>query len=219
MLFKRLFTTSNPRLGYFPATRELDPKKLEFSPMQRRFEKYSSPYATAYPRAEAIPNSAPERRPYERIVAVRKLVRLSAKGKHMRFDSWCLAGDRNGSVGLAHATSTQASKATNLAMRRARNTMKHFELFEGRTLYHDIEFEFHGMRIRLMPKPKGYSVRAQRDIYEFCMSLGIKDLAAQIMVGSTNPMTISKAMMYALTYLHKKPSDVARLRGKPVDQV
>jgi ribosomal protein S5 len=62
-------------------------------------------------------------------------------------------------------------------------------------------------------------VRAQRDIYEFCFALGIQDLAADIMVGSTNPITISKALMHALTYRHKTPTMISKLRGKTVEEV
>jgi hypothetical protein len=159
-MLKRLFSSTALKSNYFPKSLQ-DPKSSSFSPIgglskTNRFQpKYTSPYATSYPKLNPIPDEVPLRRPYERIITVRKLVRLSSKGKHMRFDAWCLAGDRTGSVGLAHATSTRASKATQLAMRRARNNMKHFELFEGRTLYHGMTFDYNGMRMRLIPKEPG----------------------------------------------------------------
>lgn len=195
--------------------RAIDPKSPSFSPIRNgNFQEfYKSPYATVFPSQSAIPQSVPLERPYERLIKLRRLIRKSSKGKLMRYDAWVLAGNKNGSAGMAHAHASQAYKAVQAATRRAKSNMRHFNLYEGRTLYHDIQFEYKSLRMRLMPKPPGYSVRAQRNVEDVCSALGVQDLAAQIMQGKTNPITITRAMFHALENLHKTPESVAKLRG------
>lgn len=54
---------------------------------------------------------------------------------------------------------------------------------------------------------------------DFCNALGIQDLAVKIQAGSTNPITIIKALFYAMENLHKTPSQVAEARGLPVREL
>jgi ribosomal protein S5 len=97
--------------------------------------------------------------------------------------------------------------------------MKNYDLLEGRTLHHDIVFEYHKLKIKMFKKPPGYSVRAQRNAYDVCMALGIQDISVNIMEGTTNPITIVQAMFHAFDYLHQSPSQVAAARGKTVEEI
>eukprot|EP00158_Paraphelidium_tribonemae_P004388 Partr_v1_DN26726_c1_g1_i1_m8332 putative Ribosomal protein S5 len=184
--------------------------------------RYRSPYASIFPSDRAsssIPQEVPMERPFERLIKLRRLIRKNAKGKIMRYDAWVLAGNRNGSAGLAHSQSSQAYKAVQGASRRARKNMKYFELFENRTLYHDIICKYQTMKLRLMPKPAGYSIRAQRNVEDVCWAVGIKDLAGQVMGGKVNPITVVRAMFQALELQHKTPTAVARARGRRVSDI
>lgn len=211
-MLNRFFSSSARRLF-------ADPKSASFSPLAAQKTQYKSPYATSYPTASAIPKEASVKRPYERLISVRKIVRVSAKGKHMKFDAWCLVGDRNGSASVANVRSSQPYKAIQAALVKARSSMKHYDLDEGRTLFHKIDLQYHSLKLRIVPKPPGYSVRAQRDIYEICQALGIQDLAVKIMGGTTNPITITRAFFHALENKHKTPEQVSKARGMTVDQV
>jgi small subunit ribosomal protein S5 len=201
---------STPR-RFFSSFRAHDPKTASFSPLSAQSSLYKSPYATAYPTHNG--NEITIERPYERLITVRKMVRVSAKGKHMKFDAWCLVGNRNGSAGVAHSKSTQAYKAVQSALAKARRSMKYYALYQGRTLYHDIDVDYRSMKMRLLQKPAGYSVRAQRNAYDVCQALGIQDLAVKIMNGTTNPIAITRAIFHALDNNHKTPSQVANARG------
>lgn len=151
----RLLQGSGTRGRTF-ATTSKDPKSAEFSPLAASSQqKYRNPYVTAYPSLQTVPAEVPLKKPYERVVCIRKLVSVSAKGKNLRYDAWCLVGDRNGSASVAHATSSQSYKAVQVALKRARRTMRHYDLCEGRTLHHDIECDFHTLRLRMHKKPPG----------------------------------------------------------------
>jgi ribosomal protein S5 len=186
---------------------------------RRQQEAYRSPYETQQARVVQTTAEPLTRRPYERILTIRKAVHVTSKGKHVKFDAWCLAGDQNGSVGCAHARSTQPSKAIQAALRVARKSMKFYPLFEQRTLYHDIDAKFRQMHLRLMPKPPGHSVRAQRTVYDLCQALGIQDMSAKIMAGGTNPVTIAKTFLHALNTMHFTPENVAQKRGLKLSDV
>ncbi|KAI3642501.1 hypothetical protein MP228_012056 [Amoeboaphelidium protococcarum] len=200
-----------------------DPTKADFSPLGKTLSgganQYQSPYSTIFPRENRNPQNVPIKRPYERLIKLRKLVRPSRLGKKMTFDAWCVVGDRNGSAGMAHATSTQAAKAVKRALQLARGQLKHYELYEGRTLFHDIDMKYGALRMRLFSKPAGYSIRAQRNAYDVCQAVGMQDIAVQILDGKPNPIKISRAVFHALDNLHQTPAAVANARGRSVKEI
>lgn len=184
------------------------------SPLAEALPQYQSPYATAY----AVPSEPRDmdpsiKRPYERIIAMRKVCHIDSKGRHIKFHAWCLVGDRSGSCTMAHARSIVASKAVQAALRVARRTMVYYPLFENRTLYHDMDIKFRKSWIRVRPKPPGYSVRAQHTLYDVCNAIGIQDVAVKIMTGKTNPVTLTRAFLGAMRRQHRTPERVARARG------
>jgi ribosomal protein S5 len=73
----------------------------------------------------------------------------------MRFNAWCVVGDRHGSASLAHGSSAQSYKATQLALQKARRSLQHYDLYEGRTIYHDITCKYHTLKIQFTSKPPG----------------------------------------------------------------
>ena len=209
----------------FPVIDTSDPKSASFSPLGQRLAPvtnaigYRSPYATHFPRDQLTPQAPLTRRPYERVVKLRRLMNPSALGKHVEYDAWCLVGDRNGSAGFAHARSSQAGRAVKKAMALARRSMRSYDLFENRTLYHDIELQYHCLKMRLYTKPPGYSVQAQRNAYDVCMALGIQDLAVDILEGTINPITVVRGMFCALDTFHKTPTQVSQARGMHIEEV
>lgn len=62
-------------------------------------------------------------------------------------------------------------------------------------------------------------MKAQRNIYDVCQALGIQDLAVEIMQGTTNPVTIVRAVFHALEHHHKPAGRIATLRGKKVEEL
>ena len=75
------------------------------------------------------------------------------------------------------------------------------------------------MKLRLVKKPAGYSVRAQRNAYDVCQALGIQDLAVKIMGGTVNPVTVTRAVFHALDKKHQTPSQVSEARGIKKDSL
>jgi ribosomal protein S5 len=192
--------------------RDSSPRTASFSPLSSIGNQ--NPYNSSYPKDPMIPKAPVERMPYERILCVRRVSNPSAKGKNVKFDAWAIVGDMNGSAAFCSGQSPHSYKAVELALRRARQSIRYYDLYERRTLYHDIDVNFSTMQIKLYSKPPGYSVRAQTVIYNICQALGIQDLAARIDQGNINPIKIARAFFYALEYKHKTPNDVARSRGR-----
>jgi hypothetical protein len=74
---QRFLSSSQSRWNAF--VRDTNPRSASFSPLSARSggasSPYRNPYATSYPNEPAVLNQVPVRRPYERILCVRRIVK------------------------------------------------------------------------------------------------------------------------------------------------
>jgi ribosomal protein S5 len=85
-----------------------------------------------------------------------KVVKLQTKfGKRSRFQAVVFAGDGHGGIGMAIEKCSSVSGAFKKASRTATKNMEHFELHEGRTLFHDAYVRFHRSRLYLFAAAPG----------------------------------------------------------------
>lgn len=156
--FPTQFLFSSRRLAVSAAT--VIPAKDPLSPSFSPFSSNRPPPATSFSSTSRQANSrAPKL--YTRLISMRRIMRVSSKGKHMQYDAWVLVGDQHGSAGWAHGRSLQSSKAVQTATRKAQHSMKFYNLFENRTLHHDIHLTFNRSQIRLLSKPQGINLFAK----------------------------------------------------------
>ena len=123
----------------------------------------------------------------KRAVAIRRVAKVNAGGKRLRFSAMVVTGDRNGSVGIALGRGVDTRSAMEKAERKAVKTMKKIELI-GDTIPHEIRMKFGAAQVVLRPAKPGTGIIAgssSRVVLEmaginnvYCKQLGSNDLIA-----------------------------------------
>lgn len=118
-------------------------------------------------------------------------------GRCRRHATCIVTGNGQGVLGMALAKSSDPKAAIRRAKNRAAQKLMHFELCDGRTIYHDFFTQFGHSKIYAYKMPEGYGLKTHRIIKTLCQLIGIKDLRTKC-EGSTNPQHLVKAFLLGL---------------------
>lgn len=122
-----------------------------------------------------------------KMITIKRVAKVTAGGKRMRFSAMVVAGDRNGSVGIGLGRGADTRSAVEKAGRKAEKSMKKIQLI-GDTIPHEVELKFGGAHVILRPARPGTGIiagSAARTILEltgidnvYAKQLGSNDLIA-----------------------------------------
>jgi small subunit ribosomal protein S5 len=152
----------------------------------------------------------------ERVVSINRVAKVVKGGRNFRFSALVVVGDENGHVGVGMAKALEVPEAIRKAIQDARKHIIEVPLV-GTTLPHEIIGEFGAGRVLLKPSKEGTGVIAGGPVRAVCELAGIRDIRTKSL-GSNNPRNVVNATMTALTGL-KRAEEVAKLRGKTVDEI
>ncbi|SCV03041.1 LAMI_0H05006g1_1 [Lachancea mirantina] len=154
-----------------------------------------------------------------RPLVLKRVSNQTGKGKIPSFYSLVVVGDKNGMVGLGEGKSREEmSKAVFKAHWDAVRNLKEIPRYENRTIYGDIDYRYHGVKLFLRAAKPGFGLRVNHVIFEICQCAGIQDLSGKV-YKSRNDMNIAKGFVEALTNAQKTLDEIALGRGKKVVDV
>ncbi|MBI2357160.1 30S ribosomal protein S5 [Candidatus Dojkabacteria bacterium] len=133
-------------------------------------------------------NDRQEQKNYEkRAVTIRRVAKVTAGGKRLRFSAMVVVGDKNGSVGIALGRGVDTRSAMDKAEKRAVKNMRKIEVI-GDTIPHEIRTKFGAAQVLLRPAKPGTGIiagSASRIVLEmaginnvYCKQLGSNDIIA-----------------------------------------
>ncbi len=152
----------------------------------------------------------------ERVVSINRVAKVVKGGRNFRFSVLVVVGDENGHVGVGMAKALEIPEAIRKAIQDAKKHVIEVPLV-GTTIPHEIIGEFGAGRVLLKPSKEGTGVIAGGPVRAVCELAGIRDIRTKSL-GSNNPRNVVNATMDALMNL-KRAEDVAKLRGKTVDEI
>ena len=123
----------------------------------------------------------------------------------MRFSALVVVGDRNGHVGFGQGKSAEIPDAIRKGIESAKKNLISVPLV-GSTITHEVVGISGAGKVLLKPAAQGTGVLA-----------GVKDIRAKSL-RSNNKRNVVSATIQGLSEL-KQPEEVAKLRGKTVDQI
>jgi small subunit ribosomal protein S5 len=152
----------------------------------------------------------------EKVISINRVTKVVKGGRHFRFSVLVVVGDENGHVGVGIAKAIEIPDAIRKAIQDAKKNMIEVPL-KDTTVPHEIIGRFGAGRVLVKPAKEGTGIIAGGPVRAVLELAGVKDIRTKAL-GSTNPRNVVNATIEALKSL-KKPEDVARIRGKSVEEV
>jgi small subunit ribosomal protein S5 len=137
-------------------------------------------------------------------------------GKNLSFSALVVVGDESGKVGYGSGKAKEVPQAIRKAIETAKKNMITVPLINN-TTPHKVVGVFGAGRVLLKPASEGTGVIAGGAVRAVMQAAGINNILTKS-IGTANPHNVIKATFEGLKML-KNPKDVARLRGKPLEEI
>ena len=153
----------------------------------------------------------------DKVVTIKRVTKVVKGGRNMRFTALVVVGDENGHVGAGLGKAAEIPEAIRKGKEDAMKNLIEVPLDENKSITHDFIGKFGGAHVLIKRAPEGTGVIAGGPARNVCEMAGIKNIRTKSL-GSNNKQNIVLATIDALRQL-KTPEEVARLRGKSVEEI
>ena len=153
----------------------------------------------------------------DKVVTIKRVTKVVKGGRNMRFTALVVVGDENGHVGAGLGKAAEIPEAIRKGKEDAMKNLIEVPLDENKSITHDFIGKFGGAHVLIKRAPEGTGVIAGGPARNVCEMAGIKNIRTKSL-GSNNKQNVVLATIDALRQL-KTPEDVARLRGKSVEEI
>ena len=144
----------------------------------------------------------------EKVVSIKRVTKVVKGGRTMRFTALVVVGDGNGHVGAGLGKAAEIPEAIRKGKEDAIKKLVTVARDENNSITHDYIGKFGSAELLMKRAPEGTAV---------IELAGIKNIRTKCM-GSRNKQNVVLATIAGLSQL-KTPEEVARLRGKSVEEI
>ena len=153
----------------------------------------------------------------DKVVAIKRVTKVVKGGRNMRFTALVVVGDKNGHVGAGLGKATEIPEAIRKGREDAAKKLINVAMDDVNSVPHDFTGKFGGASVLLKRAPEGTGIIAGGPARTVLELAGVRNIRTKSL-GSNNKQNVVLATMDALAHL-KSPEEVARLRGKSVEDV
>ncbi len=145
----------------------------------------------------------------QKVVEVKRVTRVVAGGKRMRFRALVVIGDHKGRVGMGLKKGADVSESVNKAVNSAKKNMISLPLV-NETIPHEMNMKYKSSSLLLKPARPGTGVIAGGAVRQVFELAGVKNVVSK-MLGSNNKVNNIKAVFEAFKKMKSKET-LAQLR-------
>lgn len=153
----------------------------------------------------------------EKVVSIKRVTKVVKGGRNMRFAALVVVGDGNGHVGAGLGKAAEIPEAIRKGKEDAIKKLITVAVDENASIPHDTIGKFGSAEVLLKKAPEGTGVIAGGPARNVLELAGIKNIRTKSL-GSNNKQNVVLATIQGLAGL-KTPEEVARLRGKSVEEI
>ncbi|MBR4060820.1 MAG: 30S ribosomal protein S5 [Lachnospiraceae bacterium] len=153
----------------------------------------------------------------DKVVTIKRVTKVVKGGRNFRFTALVVVGDGNGNVGAGLGKSIEIPDAIRKGKEDAAKQLVTVALDENKSITHDFIGKYGSASVLLKKAPEGTGIIAGGPARIVCELAGIKNIRTKSL-GSNNKQNVVLATVAGLSQL-KTPEEVAKMRGKSVDEV
>ena len=153
----------------------------------------------------------------DKVVTIKRVTKVVKGGRNFRFTALVVVGDGNGHVGAGLGKSIEIPDAIRKGKEDASKQLVTVALDENNSITHDFIGKYGSASVLLKKAPEGTGIIAGGPARIVCELAGIKNIRTKSL-GSNNKQKVVLATIAGLSQL-KTPEEVAKMRGKSVDEV
>ena len=153
----------------------------------------------------------------DKVVTIKRVTKTVKGGRNMRFTALVVVGDGNGHVGAGLGKAVEIPEAIRKGKEDAMKHLVSIALDENNSVTHDYIGKYGSANVLLKKAPEGTGIIAGGPARVVCELAGIKNIRTKSL-GSNNKQNVVMATIDGLASM-KSPEDVARNRGKSVDEI
>ena len=152
----------------------------------------------------------------DQVIQINRVTKVVKGGKNLSFAALVVVGDGAGHVGFGTGKAREVPVAIKKAIEAAKKNLIRIPLINN-TLPHPIIGEHGAGRVLMKPASEGTGVIAGGAVRAVMQAAGVHDVRTKVL-GSGNPHNVVRATFDGLLNM-KDPFEVARLRGKQVEEL
>ena len=153
----------------------------------------------------------------ETVVSIKRVTKVVKGGRNMRFAALVVVGDKNGHVGAGLGKAIEIPEAIRKGKEAAMKKLVEVPVNEAGSIPHDFIGKFGSASVLLKTSPEGTGIIAGGPSRAVLELAGYKNIRSKAL-GSNNKQNVVLATIEGLKNI-KTPEEVARLRGKSVDEL
>ena len=152
----------------------------------------------------------------EKLVALNRVSKTVKGGRVMKFAALMVVGDEKGRVGFGTGKAAEVPEAIRKGIEDAKKNLITVSM-SNTTIPHEVIGEHGAGRVLMKPASAGTGIIAGGPVRAVMEAAGIKDIRSKCL-RSNNPQNVVAATFQGLKSL-KTPEEVARIRGKSVEEI
>ena len=153
----------------------------------------------------------------DKVVTIKRVTKVVKGGRNFRFTALVVVGDGNGHVGAGLGKSIEIPDAIRKGKEDASKQLVTVALDENNSITHDFIGKYGSASVLLKKAPEGTGIIAGGPARIVCELAGIKNIRTKSL-GSNNKQNVVLATIAGLSQV-KAPEEVAKKRGKSVDEI
>ena len=153
----------------------------------------------------------------DKVVAIKRVSKTVKGGRTMRFSALVVVGDKNGHVGAGMGKAAEVPEAIRKGKEAAARNLVAVPFDDNNSIPHDFIGKFGNANVLLKKAPEGTGIIAGGPARSVLELAGYKNIRTKSL-GSNNKTNVVLATLAGLCEI-KTPEEVAKLRGKSVEEI